>query len=174
MYCLKGYRFLCFYFTFSSLIYNSQIVSSIIFTVAAAFLCFAGALFTGTEIAPLLSKMGNCQYFPVENSCKCFHHSELRQVSIIFRDTANCNGIQNKLRDLVYGMCGVYSGGLITCILAAVMETALLCRKRRSKVRFIQTKLDQIVVHMTASRSQKVRSSLGHTKSSCFKALFWL
>lgn len=109
------------------------IVSSIIFTVAAAFLCFAGALFTGTEIAPLLSKMGNCQYFPVENSCKCFHHSELRQVSIIFRDTANCNGIQNKLRDLVYGMCGVYSGGLITCILAAVMETALLCRKRRSK-----------------------------------------
>ncbi|KAJ7394015.1 hypothetical protein OS493_003688 [Desmophyllum pertusum] len=109
------------------------IVSSIIFTVAAGLLCFAGALYTGTEIAPLLSKMDSCQYFPVENSCKCFHQSELRQVSIIFRDTANCNGIQNKLLDLVYGMCGVYSGGLVTCILAAIMETLLLCRKRSSK-----------------------------------------
>ena len=173
MYCLKGYRFLCFYFTFSSVIYNSQIVSSIIFTVAAAFLCFAGALFTGTEIAPLLSKMGYCQYFPVENSCKCFHHSELRQVSIIFRDTANCNGIQNKLRDLVYGMCGVYSGGLITCILAAVMETALLCRKRRSKVRFIQTKFDQIVVHMTASRSHQIELFQGTLLVVKFEGIFF-
>ncbi|KAL9985594.1 hypothetical protein ACROYT_G008016 [Oculina patagonica] len=109
------------------------VVSAIIFTVAAALLCFAGALYTGTEIAPLLAKMDSCQYFPVENSCKCFHQSELRQVSIIFRDTANCNGIQKKLRDLVYGMCGVYSGGLVTCILAAVMEILLLCRKRNPK-----------------------------------------
>jgi len=78
--------------------------------------------------------MDSCQYFPVENSCKCFHQTELRQVSIIFRDTANCNGIQKKLRDLVYGMSGVYSGGLVACIVAAVMETLLLCRKRKSKV----------------------------------------
>lgn len=113
---------------------NQQIVSAIIFTVAAGLLCFAGALYTGTEIAPLLAKMDSCQYFPVENSCKCFHQTELRQVSIIFRDTANCNGIQKKLRDLVYGMSGVYSGGLVACIVAAVMETLLLCRKRNSKV----------------------------------------
>ena len=58
-------------------------------------------------------------------------------MSIIFRDTVNCNGLQNKLRDLVYGMSGVYSGGLVTCVLAAVMETVLLCRKRRSKVRMV-------------------------------------
>lgn len=109
------------------------VISSIMFTVAAGLLCFAGALYTGTEVAPLLSKMHSCQYYPVENSCKCFHQSELRQVSIIFRDTANCNGIQIKLRDLVYGMSGVYSGGLITCIVAAVMETLLLCRKRSSE-----------------------------------------
>lgn len=97
-------------------------------------LCFAGALHAGTEVAPLLSKMDSCQFYPVEHSCKCFHQSELRQVSIIFRDTANCNGIQIKLRDLVYGMSGVYGGGWITCIVAAVMETMLLCRKQRSKV----------------------------------------
>lgn len=109
------------------------IVSAIIFTVAAGLLCFAGALYTGTEIAPLLARMDSCQYFPVENSCKCFHQSELRQVSIIFRDTVNCNGIQKKLEDLVYGMSGVYSGGLMACIVAAVMETLLLCRKRNSK-----------------------------------------
>jgi len=109
------------------------VISSIIFTVAAGLLCFAGALYTGTEVAPLLSKMDSCQYYPVENSCKCFHHSELRQVSIIFRDTVGCSGIQHKLRDLVYGMSGVYSGGLVTCIIAAVMETLLLCRKRSSK-----------------------------------------
>ena len=78
--------------------------------------------------------MDSCQYFPVENSCKCFHQTELRQVSIIFRDTVNCNGIQKKLRDLVYGMSAVYSGGLVACIVAAVMETLLLCRKRNSKV----------------------------------------
>lgn len=87
--------------------------------------------------------MDSCQYYPVENSCKCFHQTELRQVSIIFRDTANCNGIQNKLRDLVYGMSGVYSGGLVTCILAVVMETLLLCRKRSSKVR----EVDCILLH---------------------------
>lgn len=97
-------------------------------------LCFAGALHAGTEVAPLLSKMDSCQFYPVESSCKCFHHSELRQVSIIFRDTANCNGIQIKLRDLVYGMSGVYGGGWITCIVAAVMVTMLLGRKQRSKV----------------------------------------
>lgn len=109
------------------------VISSIVFTVAAAMLCFAGALHAGTEVAPLLSKMDSCQFYPVEHSCKCFHQSELRQVSIIFRDTANCNGIQIKLRDLVYGMSGVYGGGWITCIVAAVMETMLLCRKQRSK-----------------------------------------
>lgn len=109
------------------------VISAIIFTVAAGLLCFAGALYTGTEVAPLLAKMNSCQYFPVENSCKCFHQAELRQVSIIFRDTANCNGIQKKLRDLVYGMSGVYSGGLASCIVAAVMEILLLCRKRNSK-----------------------------------------
>lgn len=109
------------------------IVSSIIFTVIAGLLCFAGGLYTGTEVGPLLSKMDSCQYYPVENSCKCFHQGELRQVSIIFRGTVNCNDIQNKLRDLVYGMAGVYGGGLVTCVLAVVMETVLLCRKRRSK-----------------------------------------
>lgn len=55
-------------------------------------------------------------------------------MSIIFRDTVGCSGIQHKLRDLVYGMSGVYSSGLVTCIIAAVMETLLLCRKRSSKV----------------------------------------
>lgn len=107
------------------------VVSSIIFTLAAGLLCFAGALYAGTDVAPLLSGIESCQYYPVETSCKCFHHSELRQVSIIFRDTVKleCNGIQYKLTNLVYGMSGVYGGGFVTCIIAAVMETLLLCRK---------------------------------------------
>ena len=113
---------------FSLLSLISQVISSIMFTVAAGLLCFAGALYTGMEVAPLLTQMGSCQYFPVESSCKCFHHRELRQLSFIFEDTDNCNGIQYKLRNLVYGMCGVYSGGLVLCILATVLETLLLCR----------------------------------------------
>ena len=114
---------------------DSQVVSSLMFTVVAGLLCFSGALLTGTEVAPLLSGIDSCQYYTVETSCKCFHHSELRQVSIIFRGTVNCNGIRIKLGSLVYGMSGVYAGGLLTCIIATVMETMFLCRKRPSKVR---------------------------------------
>lgn len=109
------------------------VVSSLVFTVVAGLLCFSGALFTGTEVAPLFSGIDTCQYYPVETSCKCFHHSELRQVSIIFRGTVNCKGIQFKLSSLVYGMSGVYVGGVLTCIIATVMETMFLCRRKPSK-----------------------------------------
>lgn len=109
------------------------VVSSLVFTVVAGLLCFSGAVFTGTEVAPLFSGIDTCQYYPVETSCKCFHQSELRQVSIIFRGTVNCNGIQFKLSSLVYGMSGVYAGGVLTCIIATVMETMFLCRRKPSK-----------------------------------------
>lgn len=114
------------------------------FTVVAGLLCFSGALFTGTEVAPLFSGIDTCQYYPVETSCKCFHHSELRQVSIIFRGTVNCKGIQFKLSSLVYGMSGVYVGGVLTCIIATVMETMFLCRRKPSKVRINSNSLSDI------------------------------
>ncbi|XP_015752522.1 PREDICTED: uncharacterized protein LOC107332308 [Acropora digitifera] len=121
------------FYTLILVVCDSQVVSSLVFTVVAGLLCFSGALFTGTEVAPLFSGIDTCQYYPVETSCKCFHHSELRQVSIIFRGTVNCKGIQFKLSSLVYGMSGVYAGGVLTCIIATVMETMFLCRRKPSK-----------------------------------------
>ena len=126
------------------LVCDSQVVSSLVFTVVAGLLCFSGAVFTGTEVAPLFSGIDKCQYYPVETSCKCFHQSELRQVSIIFRGTVNCNGIQFKLSSLVYGMSGVYAGGVLTCIIATVMETMFLCRRKPSKVRIKGNSLSDI------------------------------
>lgn len=132
------------FYTLILVVCYSQVVSSLVFTVVAGLLCFSGALFTGTEVAPLFSGIDTCQYYPVETSCKCFHHSELRQVSIIFRGTVNCKGIQFKLSSLVYGMSGVYAGGVLTCIIATVMETMFLCRRKPSKVRVNSNSLSDI------------------------------
>lgn len=130
------------------------------FTVVAGLLCFSGALFTGTEVAPLFSGIDTCQYYPVETSCKCFHHSELRQVSIIFRGTVNCKGIQFKLSSLVYGMSGVYAGGVLTCIIATVMETMFLCRRKPSKVRVNSNSLSDIEPREISQWHSKVQSIL--------------
>ena len=112
-----------------------QIVASLVCTVISGMLCFAGALYSGSEIAPLLSQLDTCQYYPTENSCKCFHQAQLQQLSFIFRDTSDCTRIKHSLAKLAYGMAGVYAGGLITCTLTAVMQALLLCPKAMPKVR---------------------------------------
>ncbi|KAK3734552.1 hypothetical protein QZH41_010402, partial [Actinostola sp. cb2023] len=108
-------------------------ILSIITTVSASLLCFAGAVYSLTNVAPMLSSFDKCQYFPKEISCRCFYTSDLRQVSYIFRGTDNCKVVQFDLRNMVYGVSGVYGAGLALCLVAGVLECLLLCRNRRSK-----------------------------------------
>ncbi|XP_031552741.1 uncharacterized protein LOC116289934 [Actinia tenebrosa] len=109
------------------------IVSCIFFTISSSLLCFAGAVHSLTSVAPMLSSFERCQYFPKETSCRCFYSSDLRQVSYIFRGTENCRVVQFDLKNMVYGISGVYGAGLAVCVIAGVLESLLLCPSRRSK-----------------------------------------
>ena len=75
----------------------------------------------------MFSSFDSCQYFTKGRMCKCFSQSELRQVSYIFKETENCKAIQTKLRDLVYGFCGIYSLGFAIALLAILAACLLLC-----------------------------------------------
>lgn len=112
-----------------------QVIISVMATVAASLLCFAGAVFSLTNVAPMLSSFEKCQYFPKEFSCRCFFSSDLRQVSYIFRGTNNCKVVQFDLKNMVYGISGVYGAGLALCLVAGIMECLLMCRSNsKSKV----------------------------------------
>lgn len=87
-----------------------------------------------TDVATMISSFERCQYFPKETSCRCFYASDLRQVSYIFRGTENCRVVQFDLKNMVYGISGVYGAGLAVCLIAGVLECLLLSPSRRSKV----------------------------------------
>jgi hypothetical protein len=102
-----------------------------------------------TNVAPMLSSFERCQYFPKETSCRCFYASDLRQVSYIFRGTDNCRVVQFDLRNMVYGISGVYGAGLAVCLIAGVLECLLLCPTRRTKV--IYTTVNSLHLDVTLS-----------------------
>ncbi|EDO41457.1 predicted protein [Nematostella vectensis] len=147
------------------------IISSIILTVVGALFCFAGAMHTLSTVSPMISSFDRCQYFTTETTCKCFHRSELRQVSYIFRGAKNCKVIQYTLSNMVYGISGIYGAGLAVCLIAAVMESRLLCPKRRSKLAFSRSDGDgKCMVSSRQSQTSQTNLTLSCSEAELVSA----
>ena len=110
---------------------------SVVLSCMSALLCFNGAVHTLTEVTPMFSRFDGCQYFIKGRMCKCFTQDSLRQMSYFFKGTENCKAVQTSLRDLVYGVCGIYSLGFALTLLASLSVCMLFWPTSISKVYFI-------------------------------------
>ncbi|XP_028402505.1 uncharacterized protein LOC114525381 [Dendronephthya gigantea] len=115
-------------FLFASLVFKKQrylIITTTISSTVSGILSAIGAVHYGITVTNRLMALSDCVYTSYERLCACSVVTSSSRVTYNFENTVSCAIITKHLREVAYGMCGVYAVTFVSCFGAAVYAILL-------------------------------------------------
>lgn len=121
-------------FSYQTSLSFEKITTIILSSTISGIISAIGTVHYGMAVAKLLTALSGCFYRTVQRSCTCSVESQTSKVWYKFENTGSCKHITTHLREVVYGMCGVYAVTFLACFSAAVYGILLLHKIEIRKV----------------------------------------
>ena len=108
---------------------------TIILSTVSGVLSAIAAVHYGITVSNRLTSLSDCTYVIHRRLCICSVVTSSLKVTYNFQNTVSCTIITNHLREVAYGMCGVYIVTFLSCFGAAVYAVLLAHKIEIQKVR---------------------------------------